>query len=173
MQSYYKHTIHDYIAFCKSVSRKSTRRVGIDKSARLPYNNSEERTTHTVSSSSSSLYLWQSHKYLLSLGWSGGRFFIVLCLCFPGSLPDDDRHSPLPYVKGQTHTHHLLPGKKGWNQPPACLLFTLHRPLRTRLFYRILRFMSTLFVIRGCGPTDAGQERSADRVRYRSGSARG
>ena len=31
---------------------KKRNRAGIDKSARLPYNNSEERTTHTVSSSS-------------------------------------------------------------------------------------------------------------------------
>ena len=63
--------------FCKREIEKALR-AGIDKSARLPYKNSEERTTHTVSSSSSSLYLWQSHKNLLSLGWSGGRFFIVL-----------------------------------------------------------------------------------------------
>ena len=65
---------------------------------------------------------------------SGGRFFIVLCLCLLGSFPDDDRHGILSYMKGQTHTHHLL--SEGWNQPPACLLFTLHRPFRGLLFYR-------------------------------------
>ena len=56
---------------------------------------------------------------LPSLSRSGGRFFIVLCLGLFGSLPDDDRHGPLPEMEGQTHTHHLL--SEGWNQPPACL----------------------------------------------------
>ncbi len=45
-----------------STIEKNARGAGIDKSARLPYNNSEERTTHTVSSSSYRVYLWQSHK---------------------------------------------------------------------------------------------------------------
>ncbi len=83
---------------------------------------------------------WRSHKNLLSLMRSGGRFFIVLCLRLLGSFPDDDRHGVLSYVEGQTHTHHLL--LEGWNQPPACecSLFTV--PFRGLLFYLFVRYSS-------------------------------
>ena len=78
---------------------------------------------------------------LPSLMRSGGRFFIVLCLCLLGSFPDDDRHGILSYVEGQTHTHHPL--SEGWNQPPACecSLFTV--PFRGLLFYLKLPFSSS------------------------------
>ena len=43
-----------------------------------------------------------------SLLGSGGRFFVMLCLCLLGSFPDDDRHSPLLYVESQPHMRHPL-----------------------------------------------------------------
>ena len=75
----------------------------IDEAASLAYNNNEERTTHTVSSSWFQQKMWQSHKSLLSLVRSGGRFFYVLGLFFPGGLPNawDRGQSPVPDTAGQ------------------------------------------------------------------------
>jgi len=101
--------------------------AALDKTAQCVYNNSEEQTTHTVSSSRCYIEIVAYATNRPSLSRSGGRLFTVACLGLHGSFPDDDRHGILSYVEGETHTHHLL--SEGWNQPPACLLFTLHRPL--------------------------------------------
>ena len=58
----HRHTIHDFAAFCKSETEKNVGAERIDKSADAPYNNNEERTTHTVSSSGYQLNMWQGHK---------------------------------------------------------------------------------------------------------------
>ena len=86
----------------------------LDKRTINAYNNSEEQTTHTVSSSrDQSIYAAHAAKQLSLVG-SGGCFFCVFCLCLLGSFADDDRHGPLLYMEGQTHTHHL-PSSERWS----------------------------------------------------------
>ena len=101
---------------------------------------------HTVSSSRCYIEIVAYATNRPSLSRSGGRLFTVACLGLHGSFPDDDRHGILSYVEGETHTHHLL--SEGWNQPPACLLFTLHRPLSGDFYFtcfvRFCQFMPRL-----------------------------
>ena len=67
----------------------------LDKNAINTYNNSEEQTTHTVSSSrDQSIYAVYTAKQLSLVG-SGGCFFCVFGFSLLGSFIDDNRHSPL------------------------------------------------------------------------------
>ncbi len=75
------------------------RRAGLDLRGAQRYNASEEQTTQH-GWLLKIWFVWLTPQIQPSLVGSGGCFFAVMCLCLLlGSLPDENRHGKLPYVR--------------------------------------------------------------------------